>query len=115
MKSMDEYKRPNDFATFVDISVIWFINFNFLSSRIKKYSNRSFIHFIVAYTDISEIYIFIIREQHVLGFICIDAVLFDFSHLSRPFCSLFISSAESHDIVSDLSPGTQVEIVLSSA
>ena len=40
----------------------------------QKFSNRRFINnCIVAYTDIREIYIFIIREQHVLGFICIDA------------------------------------------
>ena len=39
----------------------------------QKFSNRSFIYCIVAYTDIREIYIFIIREEHVLGFICIDA------------------------------------------
>ena len=38
-------------------------------------------------------------------------ILFDFSHLSRHFVSLFISSAESIT----LSPGTQVESVLSSA
>ena len=38
-------------------------------------------------------------------------ILFDFSHLSRYFSSLFISSAESIT----LSPGTQVESVLSSA
>ena len=34
-----------------------------------KFSNRCFINCIVAYTGI---YIYIIREQHVLGFICID-------------------------------------------
>ena len=37
------------------------------------FSNRSFVNCIVAYTDIREIYIFIIREQLELGFICIDA------------------------------------------
>ena len=39
----------------------------------QKFSNRSFIYCIIAYTDIREIYIFIITEQNVLGFICIDA------------------------------------------
>ena len=39
----------------------------------QKFSNRSFINCIVAYTDMREIYIFTIREQHVLGFICIYA------------------------------------------
>ena len=39
----------------------------------QTFSNRSFINCIVAYADIREIYIFIIREQHELGFICIDA------------------------------------------
>ena len=38
-------------------------------------------------------------------------ILFDFSYLSRHFSSLFISAAESRT----LSPGTQVESVLSSA
>ena len=78
----------------------------------QNFSNRCFIYCIVAYTDIREIYIFIIRKQHVLGFICIDAkILFDFSHLSRHFSSLFIGSAESIT----LSHGTQVESALSSA
>ena len=78
----------------------------------QKFSKRSFINCIVAYTDIREIKNFIIREQHVyLVVSALMLILFDFSHLSRHFSSLFISSAESIT----LSPGTQVESVLLSA
>ena len=70
----------------------------------EKFSNRSFFNCNVAYTDIREIYIFFKMAALTL-------ILFDFSHLSRHFSSLFISSAESIT----LSPGTQVESVLSSA
>ena len=67
---------------------------------------------IVAFTDTREIYIFIIRGQHVyLVLSALMLILLDISHLSRHFSSLFISSAESIT----LSPGTQVENVLSSA
>ena len=45
----------------------------FVKMYAQKFSNRSFINCIVAYIDIMEIYSFILREQHVLGFICIDA------------------------------------------
>ena len=72
-KRFSLYKSPIDFATFIYISVIRFTKFNFFSMYAQKLSNRSFINCIVAYTDIREIYIFIIREQHVLGFIYIDA------------------------------------------
>ena len=47
--------------------MIYKINF-FVKMFAQKFSNRSFIHFIVAYTDIWEIYIFTIREQHVKSF-----------------------------------------------
>ena len=39
----------------------------------KKFGYRSLINFVFANTDNWEIYIFIIRKQHPLGFICIDA------------------------------------------
>ena len=77
----------------------------------QKFSNKSFINCIVAYTDIREIYIFIIRALIDANFDALMLILFDFSYLSRHFRSLFISSAE----CVTLSPGTQVESVLSSA
>ena len=57
---------------------------------------------IPTYLDNWDIYIFNIREQHVyLFFSALMLILFDFSHLLRHFSSL--------------SPGVQVESVLSSA
>ena len=69
----------------------------------------SFTHFIVAYLDNWENYIFTIREQH--EFDALMLILFDFSHLLRHFSSLLICSAESIT----LSQSIQVENVLSSA
>ena len=45
----------------------------FVKMYAEKYSDKSFINCIVAYLDNWQIYIFILREQPVLGFTCIDA------------------------------------------
>ena len=82
------------------------INF-FIKMYNQKFINRSFINCIVAYTDIREIYIY----SMYLVLSALMLILFDFSYLSRHFSSLFISSSESIT----LSPGTQVESVVSSA
>ena len=71
-KRFSLYKSPIDFVTFIDISVIWFTKY-FLSRCMPKNVVTSSINCVVAYTDIREIYFFIIREKNVLGFICIDA------------------------------------------
>ena len=64
-------ESPIDFTTFMIFQYLQ--NSIFDQSVYLKYSNRSFINFIVAYLSNYEIHIFIIREQHALGFICIDA------------------------------------------
>ena len=45
----------------------------FIKVCAETFNNRSFIDFIVAYLENREIYIYITRAQHVLGFISIGA------------------------------------------
>ena len=79
----------------------------------QKFSNRSLINYVVAYTDIRESYIFIPWKNSIYMVLsALMLILFDFSHLSRHFSSLLISSAES---ITLSCTGTQVESVVSSA
>ena len=48
-KRFSLYNSPIDFAAFIDVSVMRFTKLSFLKDVYLKISNRSFIHFIVAY------------------------------------------------------------------
>ena len=117
MKRFSLFRRTICLATFINIAVIWFTNFIFLSRCMSKNFVTEvslillssiliilkFLFFIVFYLDNFDILIFIIREQHMLRFICICAILFDVRYLLRHFISLLISMYTVDSIT--LSPG----------
>ena len=95
-KRFSLYKSPIDFATFIDISVVWFIKFNLLARCMPKNLVTEASLIVLLPTLISGKFTFLLYENSMyLVLSALMLILFDFSHLSRHFSSLFISSAES--------------------
>ena len=79
-KRFSLYKSLIDFATFIDISAIWFTKLNFLSKRMpKNLVTEVLLIYCCLHWYLGNLYFYYKRTACILGFICFDAKFYHHS------------------------------------